>query len=36
MYFSEQLKYAVENGYVINIKWGYKFNRVRNLFTKYV
>ncbi len=36
MYFSEELKYAVENGYVINIKWGYKFNRVSNLFTKYV
>ena len=36
MYFSEELKYAQENGYVINIKWGYKFNRVSNLFTKYV
>ena len=36
MYFSEELKYAVENGYVINIIWGYKFNRVSNLFTKYV
>ena len=36
MYFSEELKYAVENGYVINIKWGYKFNRVSDLFTKYV
>ena len=36
MYFSEQLKYAAENGYIINIKWGYKFNRVTNIFTKYV
>ena len=36
MYFSEELKYAVENGYVINIKWGYRLNRVSNLFTKYV
>ncbi len=36
MYFSEELKYAVENGYIINIKWGYKFNRVSNVFTKYV
>ena len=36
MYFSEELKYAIENGYEMKIKWGYKFNRVSNVFTEYV
>ena len=36
MYFSEELKYAQENGYKINVKWGYKFNRVKDVFKKYV
>lgn len=36
MYFSEQLKYSVENGSDINIKWRYKFIRVNNVFTNYV
>lgn len=36
MYFSEELKYAAEEGYKINIQWGYNFNRVSNVFTEYV
>jgi len=36
MYFSEELKFAEENGYVIKVKWGYNFNRVSNVFTDYV
>ena len=36
MYFSEELKFAAANGYQVNIKWGYKFNRVSNVFTDYV
>lgn len=36
MYFSEELKYAQEKGYKINVKWGYKFNRVKDVFSSYV
>ena len=36
MYFSEELKYAQENGYKISVKWGYKFNRVKHVFSDYV
>ena len=36
MYFSEELKFAQENGYKINVKWGYKFNRAQDVFKKYV
>ena len=36
MYFSEELKYAQENGYKISVKWGYKFNRVKGVFSEYV
>lgn len=36
MYFSEELKYAKENGYTINVKWGYKFNKTANVFKDYV
>lgn len=36
MYFSEELKYAQKNGYKINVRWGYKFNRVKDVFSEYV
>lgn len=36
MYFSEELKFAKDNGYDINIKWGYSFDRVCNVFATYV
>lgn len=36
MYFSEELKFAKENGYEISVEWGYKFDRVSNVFGNYV
>jgi DNA polymerase elongation subunit (family B) len=36
MYFSEELKFAKENGYSINVKCGYSFEKVSNVFTNYV
>lgn len=35
-YFSEELKFAHENGYKIKIISGYTFNRVKDVFTKYI
>lgn len=35
-YFSEELKYASENGYNINVLKGYNFNKVYDVFTDYV
>lgn len=35
-YFSEELKYAKEKGYDVEIYKGYKFNKVYNVFDKYV
>ena len=35
-YFSEELKFAVENGYSVDVIKGYNFNRVSNVFTNYV
>ena len=35
-YFSEELKFAYENGYTIQVLKGYHFNRVYNVFTGYV
>ena len=34
-YFSEELKFAIENGYKIQIK-GYNFNRVKDVFKNYI
>lgn len=36
IYFSEELKFAKENGYKIKVKYGYTFNRESNVFTDYV
>jgi hypothetical protein len=35
-YFTEELKYASENGYTINVIKGYNFNKVNDVFTDYV
>jgi hypothetical protein len=35
-YFSEELKYASEKGYNINVIKGYNFNKVNDVFTDYV
>lgn len=35
-YFSEELKFAEENGYKITVLNGYNFNRVSNVFTDYI
>jgi DNA polymerase type B, organellar and viral len=35
-YFSEELKFAKENGYNITVIKGYRFNRVKDVFLKYV
>ena len=35
-YFSEELKFAYEHGYTIEIIKGYKFNKSENVFKKYV
>lgn len=35
-YFSEKLKFARDNGYEITVLKGYTFNRVNNVFNKYV
>lgn len=35
-YFSEELKFAKENGYEIEVYKGYTFNKVYNVFDKYV
>jgi hypothetical protein len=35
-YFSEELKFAQENGYIINVKKGYIFNRVEKVFDNYI
>lgn len=35
-YFSEELKFAKDNGYEIEVFKGYKFNKVDNVFTDYV
>lgn len=35
-YFSEELKFAKENGYKITVIKGYKFNRVKDVFTDYI
>lgn len=35
-YFSEELKFAADNGYKITIVKGYHFNKVFNLFDDYV
>ena len=36
MIFSEEIKDALKDGYSINIKYGYKFERGKNLFKNYV
>jgi len=36
MIFSEEMKEALKDGYSINIKYGYKFERGKNLFKNYV
>ena len=35
-YFSEQLKFAKDNGYKISVIRGYSFNRIKNVFDKYI
>ena len=35
-YFSEELKYAKSLGYQINLQQGYKFERGKHIFTKYI
>lgn len=35
-YFSEELRYAQEKGYSLEIYKGYKFNKVQNVFDKFV
>lgn len=35
-YFSEEIKFAIENGYEINIVKGYNFDRVKGVFDNYV
>lgn len=35
-YFSEELKFAKENGYVITVIKGYTFNKVKDVFNSYV
>jgi hypothetical protein len=35
-YFSEELKFAADNGYTINVLKGYTFNMVNDVFTNYV
>lgn len=35
-YFSEQLKFARDNGYKISVVKGYSFNRSQNIFDKYI
>ena len=34
-YFSEELKFAKDNGYEIQVFKGYKYNKVRNVFAHY-
>ncbi len=36
VWFSEELKFAAENGYQITVIKGYQFNRIENVFNKYV
>jgi hypothetical protein len=36
MYFSEELKYVKTLGYKIEIIYGYKFEKISNLFTNLV
>lgn len=36
MIFSEEMKYAQKYGYIIDIQYGYKFERGKDLFKKYV
>ncbi len=36
VWFSEELKFAKENGYDITVLKGYNFNRIDNVFNKYV
>lgn len=35
-YFSEQLKFASQNGYKVHIIIGYTFNKTDNIFNKYL
>lgn len=35
-YFSEQLKFAEENGYTIKVLYGYQFNREKDVFKNYI
>lgn len=35
-YFSEELKFAKENGYVIKVLKGYNFNREKDVFKDYI
>lgn len=35
-YFSEQLKFAKDNGYKIKVFRGYRFSRENNVFTVYI
>lgn len=36
IYISEELKFAKENGFKINVKYGYTFNKIPNLFDGYI
>lgn len=36
MIFTEEMKYAIKYGYSIDIKYGYKFNRGKDIFKEYV
>ena len=36
MIFSEEMKEALKDGYKINVKYGYKFERGKNLFKDYI
>jgi len=36
IYFSELLKESIHYGYKINVMWGYKFNRGKDVFKNYV
>ncbi len=35
-YFSEELKFAVQNGYKVKVIKGYNFNKEDNIFKEYV
>jgi hypothetical protein len=35
-YFSEELKFAVKNGYKIHILYGYNWSKAENVFNNYV